>query len=140
MIVLFKISTLFHFKAIRSGWLTLNEILIVSIAKGTQCITLTLLASLSRLHTLPRGDTKHIRIRGGGQSKKFSGNPKISLQHHCNPKISANFILRNLYMNIKLQTKVKIVSTLGTRASKKKEERKIFLSFFSFFWRLWYPG
>ena len=35
MIVLFKILTLFHFKAIRSSWLTLNEILIVSMAKGT---------------------------------------------------------------------------------------------------------
>ena len=62
----------------------------------------------------PRGDTKHISIRGG-QSKRLSGNPKISLQHHCNPKISANFILRNLYMNIKypetMQTKVKIVSS-----------------------------
>ena len=37
MIVLFKILTLFHFKAIRSSWLTLNESLIVSMAKGTQC-------------------------------------------------------------------------------------------------------
>ena len=36
MIVLFKILTLFHFKAIRSSWLTLKEILIVSMAKGTQ--------------------------------------------------------------------------------------------------------
>ena len=36
MIALFKILTLFHFKAIRSSWLTFNEILIVSIAKGTQ--------------------------------------------------------------------------------------------------------
>ena len=36
MIVLFKILTSFHFKAIRSSWLTLNEIFIVSIAKGTQ--------------------------------------------------------------------------------------------------------
>ena len=34
MIVLFKILTLFHFKAIRSSWLILNEILIVSMAKG----------------------------------------------------------------------------------------------------------
>ena len=48
----------------------------------------------------PRGGTQHICIRGG-QSKKFSGNPKISLQLHCNPKISAHFILRNLYLNIK---------------------------------------
>ena len=38
MIVLFKILTLFHFKAVRSSWLTLNEFLIVSIAKGTQCL------------------------------------------------------------------------------------------------------
>ena len=42
MIVLFKILTLFHFKAIRSSWLTLNEILIVSIAKGTQCLSITM--------------------------------------------------------------------------------------------------
>ena len=34
------------------------------------------------------GGTQHIRIRGG-QSKKFSGNPKISLQLQCNPKRSA---------------------------------------------------
>ena len=38
MIVLFKSLTLFHFKAIGSSWMTLNEVLIVSIAKGTQCI------------------------------------------------------------------------------------------------------
>ena len=36
MIVLFMILTLFYFSAIRSSWLNLNEILIVSIAKGTQ--------------------------------------------------------------------------------------------------------
>ena len=36
MIVLFEILTLFRFKAIRSSWLTLNEIMIVLIAKGTQ--------------------------------------------------------------------------------------------------------
>ena len=36
----------------------------------------------------------------GDQSKKFAGNPKISLQLHCNPKISAHLILRNLYMSI----------------------------------------
>ena len=32
---------------------------------------------------------------GGGQSKKFSGNPKISFQLHCNPKISPHPTLRN---------------------------------------------
>ena len=37
----------------------------------------------------------------GGQSKKFSGNPKISLHFQCNPKISAHLIYINLYMNIK---------------------------------------
>ena len=36
MIVLFKISTLFRFKAIRFSSLTLNEIMIALIAKGTQ--------------------------------------------------------------------------------------------------------
>ena len=64
-------------------------------------------------HYTPRGALSTYAY-GGGQSKKFSGNPKISLQYHCNPKISANFTLRNLYMNIKypetMQTKVKIVS------------------------------
>ena len=39
MIVLFEILTLFRFKAIRSSWLTLNEIMIVLIAKGTQGIS-----------------------------------------------------------------------------------------------------
>ena len=51
----------------------------------------------------------------GGQSKKFSGNPKISFPLHCNPKISAHFILRNLYMNIKhpqtMQTEVRIAAS-----------------------------
>ena len=51
----------------------------------------------------------------GRQSKKFSGNPKISPQLHFNPKISAQFILRNLYMNIKypetMQVKVRIASS-----------------------------
>ena len=46
------------------------------------------------------GGTQHIRIRGG-QSKKFSGDPKMSLQLPCNQKISAHFIYINLYMNIK---------------------------------------
>ena len=64
------------------------------------------------------GGTQHIRIRGGGQSKKFSGNPKISLQLQCNPKISAHFIHINLYMNIKypqaMQIEVRIAS-IGPR-------------------------
>ena len=51
----------------------------------------------------------------GGQSKKFSGNPKISPQLHFNPKISAQFVLRNLYMNMKypetMQVKVRIASS-----------------------------
>ena len=58
----------------------------------------------------PRGGTQH-----GVQSKKFSGNSKISLQLHFNQKISAHFILRNLYMNIKypetMQVKVRIASS-----------------------------
>ena len=65
------------------------------------------------METTP-GGTQHIRIRGG-QSKKFSGNPKISLQLHFNPKASAQFILTNLYMNIKypetMQVKVRIASS-----------------------------
>ena len=51
---------------------------------------------------------------GGGQSKKFSGNPKISLQLQCNPNISAHFIYINLYMDIKysqtMQIEVRIAS------------------------------
>ena len=51
---------------------------------------------------------------GGGQSKKFSGNPKISLQLQCNPNISAHFIYINLYMNIEypqtMQIEVRIAS------------------------------
>ena len=44
---------------------------------------------------VPRGGgTQQIHIRGG-QSKKFSGNPKISFQLHCNPKISPHLMLRN---------------------------------------------
>ena len=37
----------------------------------------------------PRG-TQHMHT--GGQSKKFSSNPKISVRLHCNPKTSAHFI------------------------------------------------
>ena len=61
----------------------------------------------------PGGGTQDIRIRGD-QSKKFSGNPKISLQLQCNPKISAHFTYINLYMNIKyaqtMQIEVRIAS------------------------------
>ena len=57
----------------------------------------------------------------GGQYKKFSGNPKISLELHCNPKISDHFILRNLYMNIKhpriMQIEVRIASSEPTNIS-----------------------
>ena len=52
MIVLFKILTLFHFKAIRSSWLTLNEILIVSMAKGTQWLIRYALFALCALCVL----------------------------------------------------------------------------------------
>ena len=52
---------------------------------------------------------------GWDQSKKFSGNPKMSLQLHCNQEISAHFMLRNLYMNIKhpetMQIEVRIASS-----------------------------
>ena len=52
MIVLFDILILFRFKAIRSSWLALNEIMIVLIAKGTQ----------GRLT-----DTKRLRNSSGGK-------------------------------------------------------------------------
>ena len=39
--------------------------------------------------------------------KKFSSNPKISPQVHCDPKISAHFILRNPYMNINIPKQCK---------------------------------
>ena len=62
---------------------------------------------------ISQGGTQHIRIRGG-QAKKFSGNPKISLQLQRYPKISAHFIYINLYMNIKypqtMQIEVRIAS------------------------------
>ena len=62
----------------------------------------------------PGGHSAHTHM-GGGQSKKFSGNLKILLQLHCNPKISAHLILRNLYMNIKyletMQIEVRIASS-----------------------------
>ena len=39
----------------------------------------------------------------------------MSLQLHCNPKISAHFIIRNLYMNIEypetMQIEIKIMSS-----------------------------
>ena len=80
----------------------------------TKCIKSDpLAASHSLLHARPRGDTQHIRIRGG-HSKEISGNLKISLQLHCSPKISAHFILRYLCMNRKypeiMQIEVRIAS------------------------------
>ena len=80
-----------------------------SLACGTYQYQLRLTSILLHLHR--EGGTQHVRIRGD-QFKKFSGNPEISLQLHSNPKISAHFILRNLYMNIKctktMQIKVMI--------------------------------
>ena len=43
-----------------------------------------------------------------GRSNKFSGNLKISLQLHCDPKVSVHFILRNLYMSTKFPEKMQI--------------------------------
>ena len=61
----------------------------------------------------PRGALRTYAY-GGGQSQKFSGNPKISLQLQCNPKISAHVIYINLYMNIEypqtMQIEVRIAS------------------------------
>ena len=61
----------------------------------------------------PGGHSGHTHT-GGGQSQKFSGNPKISLQLQCNPKISAHVIYINLYMNIEypqtMQIEVRIAS------------------------------
>ena len=62
----------------------------------------------------PRGALSTYAYGGGGQSKKFSGNPKLSLQLQCNPKISAHFIYINQYMNMKypqtMQIEVRIAS------------------------------
>ena len=59
------------------------------------------------------GHSAHTHM--GGQSKKFSGSLKVSLQLHCNPKISAHFILKNVYKNIKypetMQIEVRIASS-----------------------------
>ena len=44
----------------------------------------------------------------GGQFKKFLDDSDTSLHPYCNPKISAHFILRNLYMNIKYPETMRI--------------------------------
>ena len=73
------------------------------------------LQGISRVCT-PGGGGHSAHTHTGGQSKKFSGNPKISLQLQCNPKISAHFIYinGNLYKNIKypqtMQIEVRIAS------------------------------
>ena len=58
------------------------------------------------------GHTKHIRLHTSLQ--KVSGSPKISLQLHYDPKISARFMVRNQCMNTKypetMQTEVRIAS------------------------------
>ena len=63
----------------------------------------------------PRRTLKTYAYGEGGKPRKFSNNPKISLQVHCHPKLSAHFILRNLYMNRKyletLQIEVRIASS-----------------------------
>ena len=64
---------------------------------------------------LPGGTLSTYSYRRRGQSKKLSDNSKISLQPHCNPKILAHFILRNLCMNIKysetMQIEIRIASS-----------------------------
>ena len=70
----------------------------------------------SRHFTAPGGGLHSAHMHTGGQSKKSSCNPKISLhQLHCNPKISAHCKLKNLYMNIKypetMQIRVRIASS-----------------------------
>ena len=50
--------------------------------------------------SLTTGVTQLMQIQWG-ESKKFTGNPKTSLQLQCNSKISAHLILESLYMNIK---------------------------------------
>ena len=89
------------YQTMRVGW----------VALGVQLCRL--MVHLSWFSWVPRGRSAYAHTKG--QSKKFSGNPKISLQLHFNPKISANFILRNLYMNIKypetMQVKVRIASS-----------------------------
>ena len=61
------------------------------------------------------GEALRTYAYGGGQSKKFSCNPRMSLRLHCNPKISAHFIHINLFMNMEypetMQIEVRIASS-----------------------------
>ena len=70
---------------------------------------------LASLDYLPGGAFSTYAYRGTGQSRKFICDPKVSLQLHWSPEISAHLILRNLYMNIeypeKMQIEVKIASS-----------------------------
>ena len=86
--------------------------------KSTYDYLSNLLMSFSFCHYYQtQGGTQHIHI----QSKKFSGYPKISLQLHCNPKMSAHFILRSRYMNLKyletmqLQVRIDFVQIIYQR-------------------------
>ena len=64
---------------------------------------------------LPRGDTEHILLRQRGSVQEIFREPKILVQVHCSPKISAHFIFSNLCMNMKcseiMQTEVRIASS-----------------------------
>ena len=83
------------------------------LSSGSTAASMLTLSS-QHYNQLAQGDIQHICIRGG-QSKKFSGNPKISLHLHCHPKISARFTLGNLCMNIEypeiMQIEVRIAAS-----------------------------
>ena len=69
---------------------------------------------LKLIGLLPRGGGHSAHTHTGGSVQEIFRQPKISLQLHCNPKISAHFTLRKLCMNIKypetMQIEVRIAS------------------------------
>ena len=50
---------------------------------------------------IPGGTLSTYAYGGGGLVQEIFRQAKISLQLHCNPKISAHFTLRNMHMNRK---------------------------------------
>ena len=70
MIALFKFLTLFHFNTFRYGWLTLNEILIICIARKARTDNKKLLSSKYLLNFIAKFALTN---------KRISTRPEISL-------------------------------------------------------------
>ena len=87
---------------------------------------------------LPRGGHS-AHTHTGGSVQEISGNSKISFQLHCNPKVSAHFILGNLHMNMKypetMQIEVWIASSKPRNISSTMfDVKKYHEHDFSFIW------